>query len=146
MLLEKGGIAVDLRNCKKCGRAFAYKGIDICNRCATDDEADFKKVKEYLYDHPGATVQEVSEETEVSEKQILRYLRESRIEIREDSNCLLHCERCEKSIRSGRFCDECVAEMKKEFKSVLKPQEETSSKEQTRTGTKMHITSMRKKL
>ncbi|MBM7615365.1 TIGR03826 family flagellar region protein [Alkaliphilus hydrothermalis] len=137
---------MDLRNCVKCGRAFAYKGIDICNRCAHDDEADFKKVKEYLYDHPGATLQEVSEETEVSEKQILRYLRESRIEIREESNCLLHCERCEKSIRSGRFCNECVAEMRKEFSSVLKPQSEATPKEKPRTGTKMHIAGMRKKL
>jgi len=137
---------VNLRNCNKCGRAFAYKGIDICNRCASDDEESFKKVKEYLYDHPGATVTEVSEETEVSERQILRYLRESRIEIREESNSFLHCQRCEKSIRSGRFCDECVAEMKKEFKSVMKPQVETNVKEKPRTATKMHITDMRKKL
>ncbi len=135
---------MELRNCTKCGRAFAYTGNDICSRCASDTENDFKKVKEYLYDHPGATVTEVSEGTGVSEKQILRYLRESRIEIREEDNCLLHCERCEKSIRSGRFCDSCVAEIKKQFGSVIKPQQEVQLKEKQRTTTKMHIASMRK--
>ncbi|WP_026479006.1 TIGR03826 family flagellar region protein [Alkaliphilus transvaalensis] len=138
---------MDLRNCTKCGRAFAFTGLDVCSRCSTDDEADFRKVKEYLYDHPGATVTEVSEETGVSERQILRYLRESRIEIREENNCLLHCERCDKSIRSGRFCDECAAALKKEFKSVLKPPtvKEAEVKQKDRTGTKMHIVEMRKK-
>ena len=136
---------MELRNCKKCGRAYAFAGIDVCTRCATDDESDFRKVKEYLYDHPGSTVTEVSDETGVSERKILRYLRESRIEIREDNNCLLHCERCDKSIRSGRFCDECAAALKREFNSVLKPAKGSDAEinPKDKPAIKMHIAEMR---
>ncbi|MCD5413686.1 MAG: MerR family transcriptional regulator [Clostridiales bacterium] len=126
---------MELKNCKKCGRAFAYKGIPVCGRCKSDDEDDFTKVKDYLYDYPGATIREVSDETGVNEKQILRYLKDSRIEIIEEGNFILDCERCEKSIRSGRFCDVCLSEMKKEFRSVIKPRTE-----QAKGKEKMYIT------
>ena len=94
---------MDLRNCSKCGRVFSYNGVPICSRCSNNDEEDFKKVKEFLYENPGATVRDVSEETGVSDKQIFKYLREGRIEIRDDSNLFLDCERCGKPIRSGPF-------------------------------------------
>ncbi|MCC5910837.1 MAG: MerR family transcriptional regulator [Clostridiaceae bacterium] len=137
---------MELRNCTSCGRTFAYSGSEICSRCGNTDEEDFQKVKEYLYDHPGATIVEVSEETEVSEKKILRYLRESRIEIREEDNMMLDCERCGASIRSGRFCDKCSGELKRELTSVLKPKEKPLEKPKAnKTGTKMHIAGMRKK-
>lgn len=137
---------MDLRNCIKCGRVFAYTGSDICSRCAGDDIEDFKKVKEYLYEKPGATVVEVSEETGVSEKKILRYLRENRIEIREADNFLLDCQRCGKSIRSGRFCDKCAHEMKREFKSAITPKkEEPKLKDPGKEKTKMYTSEIRKK-
>ena len=138
---------MDLRNCPKCNRVFAYTGRELCSRCAKRDESDFERVKNYLYDNPGATMTEVSEETKVDEKQILRYLREGRIEIREDDNLLLDCERCGTSIRAGRFCESCVIEMKKEFTAVLRPQkEDIKAKDLGRYGGKMHIAEMRRKL
>ncbi len=137
---------MDLRNCIKCSRVFAYKGSDVCSRCAGSDEDDFKKVKDYLYDNPGATIIEVSEETGVDEKRILRYLRESRIEIREADNLLLDCERCGTPIRSGRFCDTCVVTMQKEFSSVIKPKEEKKIKDPGKQSSKMHIAEIRKRL
>lgn len=137
---------MDLRNCKKCGRAFAYSGSEICSRCANDDVEDFKKVKDYLYDNPGATIVEVSEETGVEEKKILRYLRESKLEIREEDNLLLDCQRCGDAIRSGKYCDKCVIEMKKEFTSVLKPtKEQPNVKDPGKHNTKMYTSEIRKK-
>lgn len=137
---------MELINCIKCGRVFAYNGSEVCSRCSGSDEEDFKKVKEYLYDNPGATIVEVAEETGVEEKKILRYLRESRIEIRESDNMLLDCERCGAPIRSGRFCDPCVAKMQKEFNSVLKPQkEEIKIKSPGKSDTKMYIAEIRRK-
>lgn len=135
---------MDLRNCIKCGRVFSYKGSEACSRCGENEEESFKKVKEYLYDNPGATVQEVSDETEVSEKLILKFLRDNRIEIRDEHNCFLDCERCGVSIKSGRFCDECAAELKKEFQSVI-PKQVQKPKEPTKTSNKMFIAEMRKK-
>lgn len=137
---------MDLRNCSKCNRIFAYTGSELCSRCAKSDENDFKKVKDYLYDNPGATIIEVSKETGIDEKKILRYLRESRIEIREEDNLLLDCERCGAPIRMGRFCESCVAKMQKEFSSVLKPKKEESKiKDPGKHGGEMHIAKMRKR-
>lgn len=138
---------MDLRNCTKCGRVFSYNGVPICSRCSNTDEEDFKRVKEYLYDNPGATVMEVSEETGVSEKQILRYLRESRIEIRDENNIFLDCERCGKPIKSGRFCDTCVGELQKEFGSVIKAaiKKQPESRSSNTGQEKMYTTEIRKK-
>ncbi|MGV8145785.1 MAG: TIGR03826 family flagellar region protein [Alkaliphilus sp.] len=137
---------MELRNCKKCGRAFAYRGKPICIRCQDKDEDGFQKVKDYLYDNPGANIKEVSDETGVEEKQILRYLKDSRIEIVEEGNFVLDCERCTKSIRSGRFCDACLAEMSREFKTAIKPRVEQVKKKTTvKERDKMFITDKLKK-
>lgn len=136
---------MDLINCAKCGRVFGYSGSEVCSRCTGNDEDDFKKVKDYLYDNPGSNIVEVSEATEVSEKKILRYLRESRIEVREDDNALLDCEGCGESIKSGRYCDKCAGKLKKEFTSVTKPQkEEQKPLNSGKQDTKMYIAEIRK--
>jgi len=84
------------------------------------EEDEFKVVKEYIYDNPGATISEVSQETEVSVEKIMRFLREERLEIKsENSNLVLGCERCGRSINSGRFCENCKGQitegLKREF-------------------------------
>ncbi|SDJ90994.1 TIGR03826 family flagellar region protein [Natronincola ferrireducens] len=137
---------MELKNCTKCGRAFAYTGSDLCSRCDNTDEEDFKKVKDYLYDHPGANILEVSEATEVSEKKILKFLRENRIEIREADNLLLGCERCAAPIRSGKFCDKCAAQLKKEFSSILQTNKTEPDKPKITTkSNKMYTAEIRKK-
>lgn len=141
---------MELKNCEKCGRVFAYTGgPNLCSRCddSNNDEEDYKKVKNYLYDHPGATIIEVSEATEVAERKILKFLRDNRIEIREDDNMLLDCERCGVPIRSGRFCDACTIELQREFSKVLQPnkKEEGRSPKRTKDSNKMYIAEIRKK-
>ena len=110
----------DLRNCSRCGKLFAYYGRSICNNCMEKEEEEFKIVKEYLYDHPKATVFEVSEATEVSVDKIMRFLREERLEISsENVNLILECESCGVPIKTGKYCKECrdelTNEMQREF-------------------------------
>jgi len=107
----------EIRNCPRCGKIFSYLGRPICNKCIEIEENEFKVVKEYVYDNPGATISEVSQETEVTVEKIMRFLREERLEIKsENSNLILECERCGRSINSGRFCENCKGAMNKEFK------------------------------
>ena len=100
---------MDLKNCVECGRSFASKdGEKLCKRCLDKKvEDDFKKVRDYLYDHPGADISDVSEHTGVEEKIILKLLRQDRIEVVDEEN----------SIKSGRLCEECK---KIEFAKSLK--------------------------
>lgn len=110
----------DVRNCKKCNKIFNYiGGAQICPDCKQEDEEDFKKVKEYLYDHPKASMYEVSKELNISIQRIKGYLKEGRLEIVGDGgNMFLECERCGKSISSGRYCNECSKDVSNDFKSV----------------------------
>jgi len=82
-----------------------------------DEEIEFKKVKEYVYDNPGATISETSQETGVSVEKIIRFLREERLEIKsEESNMVLECERCGVPIKSGRYCERCKRELNAGFR------------------------------
>ncbi len=98
----------DLRNCRRCGRMYNYiGGPPICLDCKNADEEVFKKVKDYLYDNPGATLSQVAMDCDVSVEKIKMFLKEGRLEITEGTNIILECERCGKSIKTGRFCNEC---------------------------------------
>lgn len=113
---------MELKNCKKCGRTFgSVDGEDFCSKCKVVDlEQDFKKVRDYLYDNPGAIIEEVHEATGVDKAVIIKFLRDERIEIVEDDNSLLRCQRCSVSIKTGKFCEKCKVEIDKEFKSAVK--------------------------
>lgn len=116
---------MNIRNCSKCGKIYAYDGTSkLCPKCRKEEEEEFKRVKEYIYDHPEANIQLVSEETGVPVKKILRYLREGRLELKDEhNNLILACERCGKPIKTGRFCDMCVKELQRELKGVVAKKE-----------------------
>jgi flagellar operon protein (TIGR03826 family) len=135
----------DVRNCKKCGKVFTYLGgLDrICGECKKKDEEDFKKVKEYLYDNPRASLTEVSDQLQVSVQKITKFLKDGRLEIvGDEANMVLQCESCGKSIRSGRYCDLCQNGLKKDLASTAQSMNEMSaaaaaSSESKKPGTGM---------
>ena len=97
---------MNVRNCRKCGKMFNYiTGVPICPSCKEAMEAKFQEVKEYIREHKGAGIQEVSEACDVEVQQITQWLREDRLEVTEGSNIMLNCETCGAPIRSGRFCE-----------------------------------------
>ncbi|HHW69906.1 MAG TPA: MerR family transcriptional regulator [Clostridiales bacterium] len=109
---------MDIRNCKMCGRIFKYNNVPYCHSCVLEREETFVKVRDYIWDHPEANVSEVAEETEVDEKIILEFLREGRLELKEES-IGLPCERCGRPIRTGRYCSECSRELEVELKKGM---------------------------
>lgn len=110
----------DVRNCRRCNKIYNYiGGAPICPECKQQDEVNFKRVKEYLYEHPKSSLFDVSKELEISVQQIKAYLKEGRLEIvGENGNMFLECERCGKSISTGRFCNDCAKEVTDDFKSA----------------------------
>lgn len=124
---------MNVKNCTRCGKIYNYDGFRICPTCRRDDEKDFQKVKEYLYDNPGANIPEVSEATGVDSKKIIDFLRAGRLEVGNDSNLILECENCGVSIRTGRFCDRCATDLQKELGQVVsaaRPQTSVERKEE----------------
>ena len=136
---------MELKNCEKCGRKFgAMSSETLCTKCSAENiESDFKKVRDYLYDNPGASVREVSEETGVAKRIILKLLKDERIEIIDENNGLLNCERCGVSIKSGKICDGCKNELAKDLMGAaknLKPEDKAPEKKETKNkGANFHI-------
>lgn len=107
---------MDVRNCKSCGKLFNYiGGPPICPECVKETEVKFEEVKQYIYDHPGAGIQEVSESMDVSVAQIRKWLKEERLSFSESSEIALECEKCGKRILTGRFCKMCKDTMVKDL-------------------------------
>ena len=57
-----------LRNCPQCGKLFVYSHRNLCPECLKKDEQDFDTVRDFLYDNPQASLEEISEETRISTK------------------------------------------------------------------------------
>jgi flagellar operon protein (TIGR03826 family) len=124
----------DVRNCKWCGKIFNYiGGMPVCPSCREKDEENFRKVKQYLYDYPGASISQISNELEVSVSRIKEYLRDGRLEIVGDSaNMFLECERCGKSIKTGKYCDECEKELRTGLQSTADSMKDSSASDASR--------------
>lgn len=112
--------------CVRCKRMFTYLGYGhfYCPVCKKIDEADFAKVKEYIYENGTASAMMVSEYTGVSLERITQYLKEGRLEIPELSPIFIKCEMCGSDIRSGRLCPACAGKLTKSMKESMNFDEE----------------------
>lgn len=126
---------MSIKNCPKCKKIFSPVGGSlICRECMKLEEEEFEKVRNYLRDNRGADINRVAEETGVSTKKILKYLREGRLEVSEGMAEFLKCEKCGISIRSGKYCRACSEKVSKNLSSVLISKDDNKSE-----GVKMHI-------
>lgn len=111
---------MDIRNCRNCGNIFNYlSGPLVCPACRESLEAKFQEVKQYIEEHPGVGIKQVSEACDVETHIIQQWLREERLEVTENSAVYLNCESCGAPIRSGRYCDRCKNSLTNGFRNVL---------------------------
>lgn len=112
---------MDVRNCKNCGRLFNYlSGPSICPVCRSNADKKFVQVKEYIRDNPGATMQMVADDNDVSVQQIRQWVREERLEFSADSPVGIECESCGATIRTGRFCENCKGRMRNDLSGAIR--------------------------
>ena len=129
---------MEIKVCRSCGSIYNYiAGENICPKCKEKIEEKFAEVKKYLYSHKGATVVEVADECNVSEKQIKKWIREERLEFSEGVSTVT-CEKCGKAIPTGRFCAECKNAMANTLNAIANPIKKTEIKE-NKTGPKMRF-------
>ena len=103
---------MNVKNCRNCGKIFNYiGGLPICPACRELADKKFNEVKDYVRDHRGCSVKEVSEECEVEEAQIRQWVREERLIFDTESGIGVVCESCGVVIPSGRLCDKCKANL-----------------------------------
>jgi hypothetical protein len=93
-------------------------------------DEDFIKVRDYIYDHEKAEVEQIAEDTGVSTQMILHLLKEGRLVIggaEGSGGGALVCELCNKPINSGRLCQECMAKFSSKIQSKAPPQAPASA-------------------
>ncbi len=133
---------MDYVNCPKCGKLFSRGLKPICPECEKAEEDLFQNVRQYLSDNPGAKMEDLSRETGVSLKKIMRYLREGRLEVVPSLGIDLRCENCGKPIKTGRFCPNCVDALESDLSGLFtKPKPEKSEP----AGARMHTSDYRRK-
>ncbi|MBQ8280018.1 MAG: flagellar protein [Roseburia sp.] len=134
---------MDVKNCKGCNRLFQYiGGVPLCPACREALEDKFAEVKEYIYQNPGTSINQVAEATDVSTKQIKQWIREDRLVLSEASPDGILCEHCGVPICSGRFCDKCKNQMASSFSAAIsRPSTPTPERKIEKTGNKMRFLS-----
>lgn len=131
---------MDVRNCKECGKIFNYvSGPPLCPSCMKELDKKFEKVKDYIYDHPGAGVQEVSDENKVTTAQIKIWIRQERLTFSEDSPIGIDCESCGATIKTGRYCNACKSKMANNLGDVYKKPEPEPKKKDSKENPKMRF-------
>ncbi len=110
---------MEMISCARCGKLFNYiAGPRICQVCNKAVEEKFKEVKTYVREHPNVDMKTLSKACEVSPKQIQRWVREDRLVFSSDSPIGIPCERCGKTIKSGRYCDSCKNGMTRDLEDA----------------------------
>ena len=111
---------MEAKNCRGCGRLFNYmQGQPLCPACVAALVDKFQQLKEYLMGHPKASMSELSEENDVSVKQIKQWVREERLTFTEESQVTLECEVCGSRVLTGRFCERCKMTMHNDFTGAI---------------------------
>ena len=86
---------MEVRNCKMCGRLFNVLNNErICPACQKKLEDKFHEVKQYLEDHPGASVEQTATDNDISTKQIRQWVKEERLILSSATEAGIVCEKC----------------------------------------------------
>jgi len=106
--------------CRNCRKLFnSLFGKQICPACEEKMEKDLAKVKDYLWNNKGASLNEVGRECDVNPQQIRQWLKEERIQLMDGSVIDLFCDGCGAPITSGRFCNKCKGQTQAAFGSIV---------------------------
>lgn len=131
---------MEVKSCRGCGRLFNYmSGAPICDNCKRKLEEKFQEVKQFLDEKPNATINQVSEEMDVSVKQIKQWIREERLTLSDATEAGINCEHCGVPIRTGRFCDRCKVSMQNSFASAIEKTKVKQPQKQERDGNRMRF-------
>ncbi len=107
--------------CQVCGGKLEYKGRGAyqCTSCGKVSLDTFGKVRTYIEEHGPSPATEISLATGVRIAVIEDYLKHGRLEIPENSEVFIKCEKCGCEIRYGRFCPECAKSLANDVKKAF---------------------------
>lgn len=104
---------LNIRNCARCKRIFVpVSGEKICSDCRAADIELEERVKAYVRDHPGITVNQLIEGSGVPGKIVWRMIMQGQFENSSLRDAKYPCANCGKIITRGTYCVECADKLK----------------------------------
>jgi flagellar operon protein (TIGR03826 family) len=122
---------VNIDYCPKCKKVYVKNMYGMCGACIREIENEYERCLKYLREYRKCNINELSEATDVSVRQITKFIREGRISIANAPNMEYPCEVCGTLIREGAMCDGCRARLVKDVKHM-------SEDEKRRIATEHH--------
>lgn len=111
-------MSMNVENCPRCGKIYVKNFRDVCPECVKDIDNQYEKCVKFLRDYRKGTISELSEATEVSIKQITKFIREGRISIVNAPNMSYPCEVCGTLIRENSICLSCRQRLAKDVSNA----------------------------
>jgi flagellar operon protein (TIGR03826 family) len=107
-------MSLNLDNCQRCGKVYMKNNYGLCGNCMKEIDQQYDKCLKYLREYRTCSINELSEATEVSHRQITKFIREGRISIKGNPNMTYDCEVCGTQIRENTMCEACRSKLAKE--------------------------------
>lgn len=110
-------MGMNVANCPRCGKIFVKGFAENCPNCVKDLEQQYDKCLKYLRSNKGVNINDLSEATGVTVKQITKFIRDGRISIVNAPNMAYPCEVCGTLIREGTICESCRMKLVKDVRN-----------------------------
>jgi flagellar operon protein (TIGR03826 family) len=111
---------MELINCPNCNAIFVKNQFrDICPKCWKKEEEDFQTINQFMRkrENRAATIEQVVEQTGVSEELILKFIKKGRLQLTNFPNLGYPCDKCGRIIRTGKLCENCAGELREGLKT-----------------------------
>ncbi len=110
----------DFAKCARCGAVFTKVKSAVCLKCQPDEEADYRRIRDALAEHPDPTVESLAETAGVAVTCVRRMLAEGLIENTAVSEPAV-CGRCGGRAISTRkrLCEDCLKKLNMEVGQAL---------------------------
>lgn len=110
---------VTIDNCLRCGQIYKKNFRGLCKNCMDSIDSELQRVVSFLKRHPNITIEELSDNVEVSIKRITKFIKENKILIYDYPNLKYKCIMCVNQIRKREICDNCSQRVNREIKALF---------------------------
>ncbi|WP_025680594.1 hypothetical protein [Paenibacillus massiliensis] len=93
-------------NCPECGSIFRRNPRNLCQNCSSDKDRKLDFCTDYLWKHPQATTEELSNAAGIEYAQVAHWVKARKFSYTY-ANLTYPCESCRHPIGEGRLCHNC---------------------------------------
>lgn len=133
-------MSLNVLNCSRCGKVYVKNNInEVCPACVKEIDKMYEVAAQYLRENRGATIQQLSDDTDIPFRQIVRFIREGRISVINMPNMNYPCESCGAPIREGHICTDCRRKLSKEYQNLTEDERRKEAHAQREEGASYNI-------